>query len=63
MSKDSLKENLMALIQAAVDLANSVSDDIKEQRSISNETVILLSDFRTKHDELDTILDVVNGIN
>lgn len=58
-----LKQNLLDLIQNAVDLANSVRDDIKEQRSISDETIVLLSDFMKKHDELDTILDIVNGIN
>lgn len=55
--------DIMDLIQIAVDLANSVRDDISEQRSISNETILLLSKFRTKHDELDGILDMVEGIN
>jgi hypothetical protein len=62
-SSEDLKQNLEALVQAAVDLANSVADDLREQRSISDETVLLLNDFRKKHDELDTILDVINGIN
>ncbi len=58
-----LHQNLLNLIQCAVDLANSVKDDIREQRSISDTTIILLNDFQLKHDELDTILDVVNGVN
>lgn len=55
--------DLLDLIQTAVDLANSVRDDIAEQRSISNDTILLLSRFRTKHDELDGILDTLNGVN
>lgn len=62
MTED-LRQNLLTLVQSAVDLANSVKDDIKEHRSISDTTIILLNDFQTKHDELDTILDILNGIN
>jgi hypothetical protein len=63
MTNDELKNNLMDLIQAAVDLANSVRDDVQEMRHISDETILLLSDFRRKHDEIDNLLDVLNGIN
>lgn len=55
--------DIVDFIQTAIDLANSVRDDISEQRSISNETILLLSKFRAKHDELNTILDVVEGVN
>lgn len=54
---------LLDLIQNAVDLANSVLDDVREQRSISDETIILLSRFRAKHDELNTLLDIANEVN
>ena len=58
-----LKQNLLDLIQSAIDLANSVRDDVKERQTISNKTILLLNEFKLKHDNLDTILDVVNGIN
>lgn len=62
MSKDELQSTLMDLITAAVDLGNSVQDDIKEQRSISDETILLLNDFRLKHDSISNMLDLINGI-
>ncbi len=62
MSED-LRKNLMELILSAVALANSVQQDIADERIITYDTVLALNDFQTKHDELDTILDIVNGIN
>lgn len=58
-----LKDNLTALVEVAVDLADSVKEDIKEQRHVSDETILQLSKFYKLHTELDTILDIINGIN
>lgn len=51
---------LLDMIDAAVRLAESVADDIKEQRSVSNETVLILNQFSKIHDELSNIIDFEN---
>lgn len=61
MSED-LKLNLVNLIESAVSLANSVQEDLKETGEISEITVVLLNDFKRRHDDLDTVLDIVNGL-
>lgn len=58
-----LQNSLLSFVSTAVDLANSVKDDIKEQRHVSDETILLLNKFMKQHNELDTILDIVRGIN
>ncbi len=60
---DETQASILDLIQSAIDLANSVRDDLREQRSISNETVLFLNSFKVKHDNLSNLLDIANGIN
>lgn len=60
---DYLKPGLVDFIQTAIDLANSVQEDIKDESYISEETVILLNDFMKKHDNLADVLDIMNGVN
>lgn len=62
MSND-LKRDMAILIKAAADLANSIEADIKRDRSISGTTVIYLSQFDSKLQDLKTALDILNGIN
>ncbi len=51
------------MVQSAVDLANAVKSDLRDNNGlISSATVVLLDDFKKQHDDLDTILDVINGI-
>lgn len=55
---------VLDLIQTGIDLANSVRDDLKApKRTVSTETILLMSQFRTKHDKLGDLLDVVNEVN
>lgn len=61
--REDLKVNLLDLIQSAVDLANSIQQDVKDGMQVTEETVIYLNDFRQKHDALENILDVINGVN
>jgi hypothetical protein len=61
MAED-LKQNLINLIESAVSLANSVQEDLKDTGIISEITTVLLTDFKRRHDELDTVLDIVNGL-
>lgn len=63
MTSETLMQSMDDLIQTAVALANSVKEDIKEQRSISDGTVLILSEFRRRHDELNDVLDLINGVN
>lgn len=62
MSND-LKQAMLVLIQSAADLANSVEKDIRDGRSISNTTIILLNTFDMQLNEIQTELDILNGIN
>lgn len=47
----------------AVDLAQSLKDDIQEQRHVSDETIMLLAEFSRREQALEEILNSVNGIN
>lgn len=58
-----LNKNLLLLIQSSIDLANQVRKDIELGHTISLETVEALNKFVTNHDNLDTVLDVINDIN
>lgn len=58
-----VKDSLLDFIQLAIDLGNSVADDIKhEHGEISENTVLLLSQFKSKHDDLADVLELANGI-
>lgn len=59
---EELKLDLIRLFNAAMDLALSVEDDISVDCEISAETIRLLSTFKEKYDEMDTILDILTGI-
>lgn len=51
---------LLDMIQSAVDLAQSLSDDIKSKQSrVSKETVLKLNAFQKRHDDLSQILDLM----
>lgn len=60
---DDLKKQLLEFVQAAVDLANNIQHDISYEGEISYSSILQLSEFRRKHDELETILDILNGVN
>ena len=57
----SKSEQILDLIKAAINLANSVQQDIEEHRSISDDTVVLLSRFSAQHNALGDLLDVVEA--
>lgn len=58
-----LIQTLLEFVQGAVDLADSVRDDTMARGRITEKTIDLLNDFRKKHDELSTVLDIANGVN
>lgn len=47
---------LVDLIQAAVDLANSIQHDIQNDSYISDGTIQALNDFRVAHENVDATL-------
>jgi len=57
----SKSEQILALIKAAINLANSVKQDIQEQRSISDDTVVLLNRFALQHEAVGDLLGVVEA--
>ena len=57
----SKSEQILDLIKAAINLANSVQQDIEEHRSISDDTVVLLSRFSMQHNALGDLLNVVEA--
>lgn len=59
---DETQGKILDLVQAAVDLANSVVSDIKDMRYISDDTVLALSQFKIQHDSLVELLDVANEV-
>lgn len=64
MREEVLTKSLLDILQLSIDLANSVRADIATENSaISNETVLAVSNFRAKHDELETVLDILNGVH
>jgi arginine deiminase len=58
-----LNAELVEMIQLAVDLANSLQEDLEDNRQVvSDATIALLSQFRQKHDYLNEVLDVESGL-
>lgn len=50
---------ILEMIRAAVDLANSIHDDIKDRSNVSDETVRALDAFMRRHNELEELLDLI----
>ena len=57
-----LNYKLLDLIQAAVDLANQVRDDVAGDGIVSDDTMNKLLHFVKIHDELNATLDMANFI-
>lgn len=53
---------LVDFIQSAIDLFNSVQEDIANDQGHSDETILCLSDFKAKHDGLADALDIMKGL-
>lgn len=62
-SANDLRNNLVTLIQAGADLANSIQRDLEQDGEVSDESILTLNSFYLIYEELEDILDIVNGIN
>jgi len=60
---ENLATKLALLTEAANNLANSLVDDLKAGRKISDDTVLRLSDYRKVEVDLQSVLDILNGVN
>lgn len=57
-----LSQKLLQFVQSCCDLASSIEADVADYGQISDETVLYLHEFTKQHEELETILDILNGI-
>lgn len=58
-----LEDTFTQILQTSVDLATSVIQDAKEQRHTSDATIALAKKLKKEHDELEGVLDTINGVN
>lgn len=59
---EQVADELSLTIIAAVDIANSITDDVQEQRHVSDETIALVAKFRNQYAALEGMLDTINGV-